>query len=276
MSKKRNKLTLVAIGGLANRMRAILSGIKLAQDTGNEMEIVWGMNSECRCHPSILFDLEKFENIRFIIPDIFRFNLKYEIPRKKNLYISSLFRKIRYSASYNFVECSLEPEAIADSLRDGDVIISSGLEFFDFPQDFYNRYFHPTDQIKKIVAAKVPDFTRMVGVHIRRTDNELSIKHSPLEKFENAMSEILEQEPTTRFYLATDDSEVRERLTRVFGSRILQSGLPADRNSAEGIIEAWSELLVLSRCNSILGSYWSSFSECASYIGGIPLRIIKT
>lgn len=275
MSKNRHKLTLVAMGGLANRMRAILSGLKLAQNTECDMEIVWGMNSECRCHPSVLFDLHEFGNIRIIVPNGLMFNLLYQIPRKKNLYLSSLFRRLRYFRSYHLYDDSIKSEIIEQSLRQGDIIISSGLQFADFPWDFYNRYFHPTARIEEIVASKVADFSGMVGVHIRRTDNELSIRHSPLEKFEDAISEILVQDPSTRFYLATDDFAVRERLSNRFGNSILYSAVPADRNSAEGIVEAWSELQVLSRCRSLLGSYWSSFSECASYIGGIPLRIIK-
>ena len=34
-------------------------------------------------------------------------------------------------------------------------------------------------------------------------------------------------------------------------------------------------MLTLARCGQILGSWYSSFSELAAQIGGVPLEIVK-
>jgi hypothetical protein len=48
------------------------------------------------------------------------------------------------------------------------------------------------------------------------------------------------------------------------------------RKSVGGIQDAAIDLWILSRTQKILGSYRSSFSETASEIRGIPLKIIKS
>jgi hypothetical protein len=43
----------------------------------------------------------------------------------------------------------------------------------------------------------------------------------------------------------------------------------ADRDSADGVVQAAVELYALSRTQRVYGSYWSSFSHTAAHIGGI-------
>ena len=47
-----------------------------------------------------------------------------------------------------------------------------------------------------------------------------------------------------------------------------------DRDSKEGIEEAFVEMIALSKCRKILGSYNSTFSLLPSYIGNIPLETV--
>lgn len=53
---------------------------------------------------------------------------------------------------------------------------------------------------------------RTIGVHIRRTDNVVSIQSSPLENFTNIMDEEIKKNANTKFYVASDDDEVKESL----------------------------------------------------------------
>jgi len=113
----------------------------------------------------------------------------------------------------------------------------------------------------------------IVGVHIRRGDNNASIKESPSELFWEAMTAYPE---ATMFYVATDSMEEREEAVRRFPGRILTgSATILSRNDPFGCREAMLDFYCLSRCSEILGSYYSSFSEMAAAYGGVPLRVMK-
>ena len=84
-----NKILLVASGGLANRMRAIASVIALAEERHCTPTIVWTCNSDLNAPLSDIFLTKPFSDVQVIAPSAIDAILKYEIPRKKNLYRAS-------------------------------------------------------------------------------------------------------------------------------------------------------------------------------------------
>jgi hypothetical protein len=114
-----------------------------------------------------------------------------------------------------------------------------------------------------------------VGVQVRRTDNAMAIANSPLELFTARMRELLATDDTTRFFLATDDVNVELELKLTFGDRIISPPKDLSRQTIAGIQAAVVDLFVLAGTGRILGSYWSSFSEVAAWMGDIPLEVIK-
>lgn len=100
-----------------------------------------------------------------------------------------------------------------------------------------------------------------MGVHIRRTDNALSIAQSPTRLFIERMKKEIEQNGDTTFYLASDSEEDKRSIVNRFGNRVFTSVHKADRNSLEGMQEALVELYLLSRTRHVLGSVHSSFPK---------------
>jgi hypothetical protein len=89
------------------------------------------------------------------------------------------------------------------------------------------------------------------------------------------MKELLTADETTHFFLATDDVNVELELKLIFGDRIISPPKDLSRQTVAGIQAAVVDLFVLAGTGRILGSYWSSFSEVAAWIGDIPLVVIK-
>lgn len=115
----------------------------------------------------------------------------------------------------------------------------------------------------------------IIGVHIRRTDNAKAIEFSPIELFVSRMEQELVRSPKARFFVATDDCPTKELLKRHFGEHIITREQVAERDAQNGVQDALIDLMLLSRCSRIFGSYWSSFSGVAAMIGGCPLEIMK-
>ena len=136
--------------------------------------------------------------------------------------------------------------------------------------------FVPQDDIQNRIDEVVAGFSeRTIGVHIRRTDNVVSIQSSPLEKFTSMMDAEIKKNSNTRFYVASDDDEVKKCLKTKYPDRIITLMDDPDRNSLEGMKFAVLDLFCLSKTKKILGSVGSSYSQIAAEIGGIEVNYAK-
>ena len=90
-------ITLVPVGGLANRMRAIDSAIALAQDTHHELRIIWFKDQGLNCKFCELFQpiMLPGVSVREAGPSD---HLLHDRPRKKNFYLPSFFLNTQYDA----------------------------------------------------------------------------------------------------------------------------------------------------------------------------------
>lgn len=276
------KIVLVASGGLANRMRAVASGLTLSQDTGVPLSIIWYRDWGLNATPEQLFRHAGWMEIT-TVPNTLEYSVKWELPRKKNLYLSTLYQRINFS---HVIVDDVEPmnhlrhnggdfrQLVNDSTK--SIYIYSGCPFYDFNTDFYRKLFIPTPEINERVNEITSAFKKnTVGLHIRRTDNVMSRKYSPTSLFIDEINKELATNPDTMFYLASDDMEIKKEFKERYGTRIIVSALSSDRGSSQGIKDAFTELLVLSRCRLLLGSWWSSYSMSAPLLGDVELKQLK-
>jgi hypothetical protein len=154
------------------------------------------------------------------------------------------------------------------------VYIYSQDRFYSSGDDF--KEFVPCktilDKVNKITGS-FNEYT--IGIHIRRTDNTRSISESPTELFVSRMAKALEINPETNFFVSTDSVEEEKKLRKEFGSKIISTTKKLERYNPDAIKDALVDLLCLSRTSGIFGSFWSSFSEVASAIGGNELEILR-
>lgn len=117
------------------------------------------------------------------------------------------------------------------------------------------------------LRAEMPPQT--VGVHVRRTDHKASIQESPDELFDRAITELVGNGRPV--FLATDNRETRARYERLFPGSILtlnprrdlEKRWPVRERIACDVEDDFLDLLVLSRCEWVIGSWFSSFSGLA-------------
>ena len=117
---------------------------------------------------------------------------------------------------------------------------------------------------------------KYVGVHVRRTDHDTAIKYSTDSAFIQNMDEVLNRDGNIRFFLSTDDPAEEEKFIRKYKDKIvIQKNKDWGRNSVEGMESGIIDLICLSRCDYILGSYTSVFSYFASKYGDCKLIVCK-
>ncbi len=275
------KVEIVAAGGLANRMRAILSALTLAEVSGRRCSVRWDNNDDLKADFSDLFLTESLPfEIEPIATSVERFLLS--MPRKKNLYLPALSQKLRYGLrlydgvnSENYGE---QPERLLRGARDSkkDILVYSGQVFYPFPPERMKEIFRFSDRVKERaleISKGAGSFD--YGFHVRRTDNVDSIAKSPIEVFESKIEELIASQPKVRIFLASDSQEVKDHLSARYPGMIHYNPSVADRKSLQGMIDAAAEMSILAATRGIFGSYWSSYSEIAAMLGGTELKVLS-
>jgi len=241
-------------GGLGNRLRVIASAYKLCREINETATIVWDVNSALKCDYRKLFVL----NTKII-------TIKNRTINTFNKYLYAAYDKFAYK------EFGKTNNAIDVKYK----MLTTCYNFYD-AHDYY--FLSPAVSVKNRVTEllKKYDGKRVVGVQIRRNDNKQSILVSPTCLFTNKIDEELRKVPNSVFYLATDDITTRKELIGKYGDRIIHNPTnQVRRDSEEGMFDAAVDLFALSKCQKIYGSYYSSFCEVASDIGGCELVVVK-
>jgi hypothetical protein len=266
-------------GGLGNRVRVLASAMALQEQYGCDMHCIW-QRQEQVLNASFLSLFEPIQGLRIAstLPQLNGLRPVFSRYRWRRLWLQGLNR-LQGIDRYLY-EDSGHPGAIADALpdatrflRSGHVLIRTWQAFADFSR--YLHRFQPTSSLRARVDSITSSFdSNVVGVHIRRGDHETSKRFSPLEGFQAWIDGHLQERPSARFFLCSDDEEVHAHFSRLFGSRILAPDRLLSRNSVEGVQDAVVDLYALSRTSLIVGSYHSSFSELAALLGQVPLHTI--
>jgi hypothetical protein len=266
-------IILFPYGGLANRMRAIDSAVNMCREK-DKLSVWWVKDWGLNCDFSKIY-----KPVPFIVdksmPKYFRRIFKYyERSRLLRLYFS-LLEKMHILLFLDGDRC-LKIKDLKNKYHLYLWCIIRTWEAFYPQQTFHNELFVLQNSEKLAKEYKKID-QDTVGIHIRRTDNTVSIENSPLEVFEKAMDREMSINPNTNFYLCSDDKEIKDYFQKgKWSEKVKVPDGPLSRDSEEGIIQAACELYALSKTRKILGSYWSSFGEIAAKLGNIEIEICTT
>ena len=262
--------------GLGNRLLGLGSAYAVAKKLDRKLVVMWKREVACNIRFQELFDLP------FEVVEISENGLKKEPVAQ--ILGDRAKKKWRNSAD-RFLECD-EVEKIKE--REGYeglfrlieqtpvIYLKAFGPICEVTAESYS-FVKPSKNIEEKGAYLFRELTgQCVGVHVRRTDHTEAIANSPLALFAERMKKELETAADISFFVATDDKEVRRELKELLpdAKLIFPQSDVIDRDSKEGIEEAFIEMLALSKCRKILGSYNSTFSLLPSYIGNIPLETV--
>ena len=276
---KHKEITIKPCGGLANRMRALNSVIEFAKLSSIPVRVVWFKNFELNASFGELFEFPDYSCLLFKEAGWID-SFKFSSPSRHTLWLPLLTAPVLFDTtiySADFVEKRDNGTLLDTLLNGGRVFVESYYDFGNFKKEMSKNFIPKRDILSSVDEFVKSNFSsNTIGVHIRRTDNVMSIKRSPLSLFCDAMHREIELCDDTKFYVATDDVATKCKLKEIFGDRILSIDTDCNRNSLKGMKEAVKEMWILSRTSKIYGSFYSSFSEVASQIGDVPLYILHT
>jgi hypothetical protein len=247
-----------ACAGLGNRMRALASAMAAASDLSRNLLVLWCVKPN-----------EFFGRFQDIFAQEFLPSWVVEFPNP-TIEFAKVQKEVLSQADWD--------ATCADRDACHEIAIKSHGQFYTKdPAKFLRmlRSLRPNPKVYSLIQDAVGPIPmrELVGVHIRRTDNQKSIRASPTPAFVVTMQAY---PPTQKFYVATDDAFEREFLVHTFGAdRIKFAAQSLERNSPFGAVDSMLDFVALSMCREILGSVGSSFSEMAAAYGSAPLRLVS-
>ena len=260
-------INIVPVAGLCNRLQAVESAMRLAEACDLPLNVFWY---------SDYLQNSSFSDL-FVRPPAYRWLVECSAINPVGRGIKSLWERVlRYTCSLH-IPPERRPRLVPlqEVIPHQSVWIESYLPFFsDAPRyDFLT----PVAPIQRTIEQVCLSFkNRVVGIHVRRTDNDDAKNKSPTHAFLRAMEEEIGRDSGTQFFLATDSPEEEERLVKAFKERIITyKKRTLSRAHRTGIQDAVTDLFCLSRTEKIIGSHGSSFTETASWLSGIPLVVAQ-
>jgi hypothetical protein len=228
---------LHVLAGFGNRLRALVSGICLAEDLKKKLVILWKPNSTCKISFPECFDVKS-------LPYSYNQTMQTE----------------------NFA--NIKTYDIENYKENTTITIES---YYPFYKAYTSRWYEHLRSIRFNKSFNDdPLKENVIGIHIRRTDHLDSIKHYPNQYFIEKIKSELEKDSTVQFYLATDCEETKEIILKNFKDRIITNKFLLNRNSKNGMIHALTDFLKLSQCSKVIGSTYSSYSTMAAAYGNKP------
>jgi hypothetical protein len=248
-SKRMATLHLQVCAGFANRVRALVSGICLAEDLQLPLIVHWFPKSpECACRFSAVLDPESLPKAVKVNPE--------------DTYMS---KEILSREAWDTHASSWDGKS--------DLYIKSyGIFYTNSNWNDHLRRLKPSPLVRQILERRTAtvDWPNAIGVHIRRTDNQKSIEGSPLEGF----LQKLRDQNDAFFVIATDDVEVREALALEFAGRCVFPAFVLSRRTEEGMIHGVADFFALTKCSELWGSVASSYTEIAARYGNLAVKLI--
>jgi len=258
------KLTIAAQGGLCNRLRVLFGALSLSEQEQVSVRFVWHPDWQCEAYFEELFKPLDSKWLKIVAGNFF------DLPSShKELYLPQVLRLPFYRKQIKLYHPDRHG-VLADIVkRNHSVYLNTGYQIAPYGAEQI-KLLQPTPELQEYIDKTVAPFPdNIIGVHIRRTDNKWSTDVSTDEAFIEAMNSY----PEAKFYIATDDEEVKWRFREIFKGRTFAQETDGRRDNAFSLGEAVVDLYCLARTRRVIGSHWSSFSDLAAEIGGIPLEI---
>lgn len=233
------KFVIEPIGGLANRLRALFSAKILAEKYNYELKVNWIANEELNCAFHHLF--LPIQNIEVFEDKILSQNIPSTIHSQG--FMSKIQRNLLIKLKYGFDEVlkGTYPEEVS-FVKTIETLLQKNKNIYvrcceSFVPNFEQQYPTYLKPVQKIVdtlhALEITENT--YGLHIRRTDNKVSIEHSGLDKFITVIHTQLQHNSYAQFYLSTDSPAVENELKSLFNSKIMTYEKDFSRNTQKGI-----------------------------------------
>lgn len=268
--------------GLCNRLRALVSAAAIAHRTGRQLFVIWVPDHHCEARLSDL--------------------LHYSGPVIEDAYTAELLRA-RSDQVYNYMEVEegAQFQQSIEPLPGQDIYIRSAYTLTSPHSDIVLeqsvlRNLRPADAVLNLIGTV--EHPSDVAVHVRMSTGEgydhLSYeapenwpanrhaeltewrRKSHVDRFIARLDGLVAQGRADRIFVAADLPDTYAQLESRYAGRVRRLERDLFDRSAQQLVFAMADLLLLTSAPILLASTWSSFSDLAVRMGSAKREILRS
>jgi len=266
--------------GITNRIKSILSVLRLSKHLSRTPLIYWPSNSLTQCEFSDLFK----NNINVINDEAGLIRIYKEEKWKKYRHVSKRLMKTKCNyiliGTWRLLTLPNEvPQNFArvlPSVKKNDI----DFEFNRIPKQIRKEY---TELINTLILVdyitdQIEEFSSKFNSNTVSVSVRSWIESKDRSKFFNIAEfyEIMDRMDNANFFMSCDSPEVLNRFAEKYGDRLIyypKRTFMGDRNSVNGVQDVLIDLYLLSKNNRIIVSFGSTFSEMAWWFGNCQAEV---
>lgn len=267
--------------GLSNRLRAMFSAYDQAIKADRQFVVIWEKDVHMNCAFQDLFDTSLFPQVVFVdyfdeqqYPEtdyeIYDYmgkdkNKKIDFSTSKNIFVSSAYR-------LNSQYWKVDDE---NSLMQSLVPSCSSLNLIARAKNQLGRGKYAGLHIRSLdPLEELPDLPKS----FYKKDSLDTLKRTRSASNSNAFGKVLhrlQDDGVDKVFVAADTLQAAVALNKTSAIPVVwvDNGGCMDR-SCKCMAFALADLFLLRDADVIVGSYWSSFSEVAGALAGLPVELI--
>lgn len=266
--------------GLANRLRLHCLAEAYSFKTGRRLIVEWQRNEKCFAtyHDLFLSGPQAYEALAWPEQWVVR-RARYH-PR---LHDNHIFTR---EALESLQTIDLLPN-VPNRVAHFEPYVNATLHFGSGKLDGYRQDVLDTLKPRPEIARQADAFIASIpapriGIHMRLGDFVSASSgepppfwggfRTPVERFIAIAQSVSERLPNASFMLVSDGQD-DELLPFTSAINCRRRERTNNRNTLPGVRDALTDLLLLSRCDFIIGTPNSSFNEFASFLGNAPLIV---
>ena len=252
-------IVIVPTQGFCNRLRALVSAHILANHWKTKCYVIWEKEEACNVMMNDVFSCQ-FETIDINI-----------VGKAKHFYSPNTHTNAVLQSDSKLLQFDYLVNQGGHEFKHPDMSVFS---FLQRKHEFYKSLTF-SEPINRMVSSVSFENKKVIGIHFRdfvekydKADGYDFTKVSPLDEFVNWIKRIRKTQPDTYFFVSSNTNSILNKLGDRTDILTLENE-EKRRDSADGIVHAVSDLLLLSKCQYIIGSISSSFSDEACFFNFI-------
>lgn len=279
-NKEEKYIVCVNRAGIGNRLRGLISAIRLCKLLNRKLLLYWENNQYLGCDFNDLFE-NKFDEIKnehqlnIIKMDdskVYRDILEEGFEDYTYIILDTwkwVFLPGEIDKGFNKTYASKEGENI-------------DFEFDKIPKNLRDeilkelRILRPT----KEVLEKVENFeykhnlSEYNGIHIRRGDNKFTTDGREKVSSDDKFAKIILENPKEKFFISSDSVLSSLSLKTLFPKRVVyHPNEDKKRSNKESIQEALASIILLSKTKKLYGSFLSTFTEMVWWFSDCKINV---
>ena len=263
-------------GGLSNRIKSLVSCIKLSDENDCKYAVKWDIINNYNKNDHLLNC--SFKNLFINEIETNKIEKTYKIYDNHCLSISD---KDNLPKNFNKFNSKIKNRKFSKNDK-----FNRNIDFMynHIPENVkinYIKYFKILElqpKLKKNINEFSKQFNKnTISIHIRSWNRNNEKGRTILHNIKDFIN-IMNKYPNNNFYLSSDSQKVLNHLKDIFKERLLiyprKTSLDNSRDFHEGVEEDLIELYLLSKNKFIVGSHFSTFTEVAWWLAECPKDII--